>query len=98
MSKDELLDLVNEKDEIIGEVWKSEAHKNPSKIHREVVIAVFNKKGDVLLQKRSINKEYHPGRWAITAGHVGKGEVPGDAAKRELFEELGWKKNITFCL
>lgn len=94
--EDEILDLVNEKDEVIGKIWKSEAHKDPSKIHREVAIAVFNKNGDVLLQQRSFNKEHHPGRWAITAGHVGRGEDPQDAAKRELFEELGWKYSIKF--
>ncbi|KKQ98105.1 MAG: Nudix hydrolase 3 [Candidatus Woesebacteria bacterium GW2011_GWA1_39_12] len=96
IKNDELLDLVNEKDEVIGTVWKSDAHKDPSKIHREVAVAVFNKQGEVLLQKRSLKKEHHPGRWAITAGHVGAGEEPEHAAKRELFEELGWKNEIKF--
>ena len=49
-----------------------------------------------MLQKRSLKKEHHPGRWAITAGHVGAGEEPEHAAKRELFEELGWKNEIKF--
>lgn len=96
MKKDELLDLVDKKDKVIGSVWKSEAHKDPSKIHREVAIAVFNGGGEVLLQQRSISKKHHPGRWAITAGHVGKGEKPSIAARRELFEELGWKKKLIF--
>ena len=56
MSEDELLDLVNEKDEVIGEVWKSVAHKDPTKIHREVAIVVFNNKSEVLLQQRSFKK------------------------------------------
>ena len=41
---DELLDLVNEDDEVIGTVWKSKAHKDPSKIHREVAIVIVNNK------------------------------------------------------
>lgn len=87
--EDELLDLVNEQDEIIGTVWKSEAHKNPKLIHREIAIAVFNDGGKVLLQQRSMNKT-QPGSWKITAaGHIGNGENPINAAKRELKEELG---------
>lgn len=92
MSNDELLDLVNEKDEVIGEVWKSEAHRDPAKFHREVAIVVFNNKREVLLQQRSFKKSHDPGQWKITAaGHVGKGEKPEDAVKRELEEELGLK-------
>jgi len=85
MSKDELLDLVNEKEDVIGTVWKSEAHMDPSKIHREVTIAVFNNKNEILLQRRSMNKVNDPGCWKITAaGHVGMNEDPKHAVKREL--------------
>ncbi len=90
MSKDELLDLVDKNDRVIGTVWKSEAHKDPSVIHREVAIVVFNKKGEVLIQQRSMNKKNDPGAWKITAaGHVGQGEDPKKAAEREVYEELG---------
>ena len=86
---DELLDLVNEKDEVIGTVWKSEAHGNSKLIHREVAIAILNDKGEVLIQRRSLNKT-SPGSWKITAaGHVGSGEDPKEAVKREVGEELG---------
>ena len=88
--QDELLDLVDQNDEVIGTVWKSEAHKDPSKIHREVAIGVFNNYREVLLQQRSMNKSNDPGEWKITAaGHVTAGEKPENAAKREVFEELG---------
>ena len=86
------MDLVNEKDEVIGTVWKSEAHKDPTKIHREVAIAVFNEKGEVLLQQRSMKKLTGRGEWKITAaGHVGRGEDPQKAVVREAEEELGLK-------
>lgn len=90
MSNDELLDLVNEKDEMIGTVWKSEAHRDPSKIHREIAIAVFNDLGETLLQRRSLIKSIDPGIWQLSAaGHVGSGEQPDQAAVREAKEEIG---------
>ena len=97
MTSDELLDLVNKKDEIIGEVWKSEAHSDPSKIHREVAIVIFDSSGEVLLQKRSSQKEVRPGVWAISAaGHIEKGEDPLIAIKRETYEELGFEVDPVF--
>ena len=87
---DELLDLVDENDNVIGEVWMTAAHKDPKLIHREVAIAVFNKKGGVLLQRRGLKKRIDPGIWTLTsAGHVGHGEDPEAAVKRELKEEMG---------
>lgn len=85
---DELLDLVDENDKIIGEVWKSKANQNPKLIHREVAAIVYNEAGKVLFQKRSKYKKVNPGIWAETvAGHVGKVEKPLVAAHRELVEE-----------
>lgn len=95
--KDELLDLVDENDQVIGTIWKSEAHTDSSKIHREVAIAIFNQKGEVLIQRRSMNKTNDPGSWKITAaGHVGAGENPKIAVEREVLEELGFKVDAVF--
>ena len=86
---DELLDLVDENDNVIGTVWKSEAHGDPTKVHREVDITVFTKAGEVLIQQRSKFKS-NPGKWENTAtGHALAGEKPEAAIKRELEEELG---------
>jgi len=94
---DELLDLVDKNDKVIGEVWMSKAHKDPTLIHREVGIAVFNKKGEVLLQQRSMIKKKGPGAWKVTAaGHVARGEKSKDAIARELYEELGFHVNPKF--
>ncbi len=87
---DELLDQVDKNDEIIGTVWKSNAHKNIDIIHREVACVVFDNNGEVLLQQRSFNKKNDPGVWKITAaGHPESKESPSLAIERELKEELG---------
>jgi isopentenyl-diphosphate delta-isomerase len=94
---DELLDLVNEKDEIIGEVWKSEANQNPKLIHREAAVIIYDDDGKILFQKRSKSKKVSPGLWTVTAaGHVDKGEDTTDTAHRELREELGFDTNLSF--
>lgn len=88
---DELLDLVNEKDEVIGEVWRSEANSDPKMTHREVLVFVFDDNNRLLMQQRSFNKKIYPGYWTETsAGHVEKGEDPEVTAHRELKEELGF--------
>lgn len=94
---DELLDLVDKNDNIIGTVWKSEAHGNPNLIHREVVACVFNSKGQTLIQQRAFTKKIGPGNWRITAaGHIGAGEDVKEATVREVEEELGIKINPVF--
>lgn len=94
---DELLDLVNDKDDIIGQVWKSDTHTNLKLIHREVAAIILNDKNEALFQKRSKTKKVNPGVWAeATAGHVKKGEKPLDAIHRELKEEMGFDTELTF--
>lgn len=88
-SDDELLDLVDENDQIIGTVWKREAHQNPKLIHREISVTLFNNQGEVLLQQRSLQKKNNPGSWQTScAGHVKSGETPLQAAEREVREEI----------
>ncbi len=87
---DELLDVVNEKGEIIRTVSRSEVHGNPSLIHRVVHVLVFNSDGKLLLQKRSLNKDVAAGKWDTSVGgHVNAGESLHDAVLRETEEELG---------
>lgn len=94
---DELLDLVNENDEVIGEVWRKEANSNPEKIHREIAILINDKNKRLLLQQRSLSKKKHPGMWIISCtGHVKKGDSPEETAHKELLEELGFDTTLTF--
>lgn len=87
--QDELFDLVNENDEVMGTVKRKDAHRDPSLIHRAIGIMVF-KDGQLYLQKRSMTKDTYPGYWTLSAtGHVDSGETYDQAAIRELKEELG---------
>ena len=86
---DEMFDVVNEQNEVIGQATRPEVHAKKL-LHRAVHILVFNKNRDCLLQKRSAFKDCHPGLWdSSAAGHVDAGEEPEVAALRELEEELG---------
>lgn len=77
--------VVNEKDEVIGIMSKNEAHKNGI-LHRIAVTYVENIKGEILVQSRVDGYLDHS-----SAGHVNPGESYKEAAKRELYEELGIK-------
>ena len=86
---EEIFDVVNESDEIIGQSPRSEVHRLGLK-HRAVHVLVFNSDGEVFLQKRSMKKDCFPGVWDSSAsGHLDRGESYDVCAVRELREELG---------
>jgi len=90
---EELLDIVNKKGETVKTLPRSEIHGDPSLLHKVVHVIVFNSKGDLLLQKRSMNKDVAPGKWDTSiGGHVNASETLDAALKRESEEELGIKK------
>jgi len=90
--QNEVFDVVNENDEVIGEATRGEVHQNPKLIHRVVQIWILNGEDEILLQQRSLTKDKAPGQWDIScAGHVQKGNSAEITAKRELQEELGIK-------
>src|SRR5581483_4718484 len=77
--------VVNERYEIIGSMPKVEAHRNGTQ-HRIAVVYVLNKKSEFVVQHRADGYLDHS-----AAGHVDVDETYEEAAKRELFEELGIK-------
>ncbi|MCK5107659.1 MAG: NUDIX domain-containing protein [Nanoarchaeota archaeon] len=86
---DELIDIVDENDNIIGQAMKSEAHAK-GLWHRAVSIYVCNSKSQILLQLRAKSMDLFPNVWEISAsGHITADEEPITGAKRELKEEIG---------
>ena len=89
MAGDELVDLVDEHDRVLGSITRAEM-RHSSAWHRAVYVMVLDRTGRVLLQQRSFEKDLAPGAWDIGAGGVvAAGEEYDDAAQRELAEELG---------
>lgn len=86
---DEVFDVVNDRDEILGQATRREVHKRGLK-HRAVHILLFNLRGELFVQKRAPTKDTFPRRYDSSAsGHVDSGESYDACAVRELREELG---------
>jgi len=91
MSED-IFDVVNDRDEVTDRQPRSVVHQNGLK-HRATHVLVFNSRGEVFLQKRSMKKDRQPGVWDSSAsGHVDSGEDYDTCAVRELREEVGLRQ------
>ncbi|MFA4946097.1 MAG: NUDIX domain-containing protein [Candidatus Micrarchaeia archaeon] len=53
------------------------------------VVGFVHTRGKLLICKRAETKKFLPGYWELPGGHVEEGEIPQDALRRELKEELG---------
>lgn len=92
--KEELVVLVNEKDEKIGLMPKQEAHEK-GVLHRAFSVFVFNSKNELMLQQRALHKYHSPGLWANTCcSHQRDGETTLDAGRRRLQEEMGFVTDL----
>lgn len=90
MQKTEWFPLVNEKGETIGKATRQECHSGSKLLHPVIHLHIFNKNGDLYLQKRSMTKYIQPGKWdTAVGGHIDFGETVKEALKREVFEEIG---------
>lgn len=84
----DILDIVNENDEVIGQAPRTQCHSN-NLMHRIGLVMVFKDKtyNELLLQIRGKHVLYNPGKISIPGGHILSGESYLEGAKRELFEE-----------
>lgn len=100
----EILDIVDEEGKPTGQVVeREEAHKKGI-LHRTSHVWLLRKKNDkvqILLQKRSHNKDSYPDCYDISsAGHIPAGVDFIPSALRELKEELGChvdESDLIYC-
>lgn len=85
----ERLPVVDENNQIID--TKSREYVHEEKLpHRSVMFFVKDEEGNILVTKRSDDKEFYPGYWSIVlGGHVKAGQTYEESLKREVEEEIG---------
>lgn len=86
---DEIVTLVDQHNNVIGAVPRREmrAKRLP---HRSTYVLVFNSRGELYVQKRTLTKDIFPGYYDPAAGGVVlAGESYEQGALRELEEEMG---------
>jgi isopentenyldiphosphate isomerase len=95
---DEIFDLIDLQDQVIGQVKRKQAHQDPALVHRSVQVMIFDSSGKhVLLQRRSRVKDLFPGSFCASAsGHVASGENYAETALRETEEELGCMLTLAY--
>jgi isopentenyl-diphosphate delta-isomerase len=94
MNKKNYVIIVNKKDEEVGKEEKLKAHLE-GKLHRAFSVFIFNKKGELLLQKRAKSKYHSGGLWSNTCcSHPRHGFDPKEEAKKRLKEEMGIETDL----
>lgn len=87
---EEWFPLVNEAGETVGKATRRTCHNGSKLLHPVVHLHIYNRTGDLYLQKRSVRKDIQPGKWdTAVGGHVDLGETIEVALQREVREELG---------
>ncbi|MFI9627909.1 NUDIX hydrolase [Streptomyces sp. NPDC052042] len=86
---DEILDIVDENDEVVGQAPRGEATARGLR-HRCVFIEARDAAGRLFVHRRTPTKLVFPSRYDMfVGGVVGAGESYDEAALREAEEELG---------
>ena len=89
--------LVDGQDHMTGTMEKMEAHRL-GVLHRAFSVFIFNKKGQLLLQQRALDKYHSGGKWTNTCcSHPNPGEETIEAAHRRLKEEMGMECTLHYA-
>lgn len=87
----EIRDIYNSAGEPTGRTFQVDERLAPGEYFLHVIVLLRGRGGKYLLQQRSVQKRYYPGKWDVTGGGVISGETSLDAAAREVHEEIGLK-------
>jgi len=87
--------LVDSQDQPIGKMEKMEAHQK-GLLHRAFSVFVFNRKNELLLQQRALEKYHSGGLWTNTCcSHPSPSESLELAGAKRLSEEMGFTTELT---
>ncbi len=91
MNQEEMLDLVDEHDNIIDTLPRSEIYSKGLRYVRVIEAFIRDPEGRLWIPVRAPHKTIAPNGFDIGAGgHIEHGETPNDAFKKEVAEELDW--------
>ena len=86
----EFFDILDDSGRPTGSTKARELVHKDGDWHKAVHIWIVNDKDEILLQKRSPNKDSNPNMWDVSsAGHLSAGDDSLTGAMREIKEELG---------
>ncbi|MFY1676229.1 NUDIX hydrolase [Streptomyces sp. WMMC905] len=89
MSAEEIIDIVDERDRVVGRASRREAYARGLR-HRVVFVQVRDAEGRIFVHRRTATKAIYPCLYdPFVGGVVAAGESYDDAALREAEEELG---------
>jgi isopentenyldiphosphate isomerase len=94
MKNDELVDVVDLQDNVVGQELKSIVHEKGLR-HRVCAVLLQNENGEYLIPTASDKKVEAGGLYHSSAGHVITGQTYTESAKRELLEETHIKTDQT---
>lgn len=91
MEKQEIFDIVNENDQVIGTATREKCHNNPNIMHRGVHFTIYNKNTKkIFFSKQPMGKRKDQGMNVFLGEHVRSGEDYTHALVRGVEEELGF--------
>ena len=89
--KSEMLEIVNENDEVIGQETRTKIHQE-GLLHREIHVYFITPHGEIIFQHRAKDKDTYPDKLdATVGGHVEPGMDYEKTAIKECEEETGIK-------
>jgi isopentenyl-diphosphate delta-isomerase len=89
MDMDEIVDIINENNQVIGTTGKQEAHKVGA-LHRVIIAEVIDSQGNWTLVQQASDRQDAGQFVSPIGGHIQAGESEEAALAREAFEEMGF--------
>ena len=96
-SQPDMLILVDGNDQVVGFQEKESCHDGDGLLHRAFSVFLFDKSGELLLQRRSHNKRLWGDFWSNSCcSHPRAHEDTLEAAEKRIDEELGVNSSLQF--